>query len=53
MGLSVFTINSTLNDPRIRLGDIFIGAAPYVVTMFVVLLAVIFVPDLALALLRK
>ena len=53
MGLSVFTINSTLNDPRIRLGDIFIGAAPYVVTMFVVLLAVIFVPDLALVLLRK
>lgn len=53
MGLSVFTINSTLNDPRIRLGDIFIGAAPYVVTMFAVLLVIIFVPDLALVLLRK
>ena len=53
MGLSVFTINSTLNDPRIRLGDIFIGAAPYVLTMFLVLLLIIFVPDLALVLLRK
>jgi tripartite ATP-independent transporter DctM subunit len=53
MGLSVFTINSTLNDPRIRLGDIFIGAAPYVLTMFLVLLLIIFVPGIALVLLRK
>lgn len=53
MGLSVFTINSTLNDPRIRLGDIFIGAAPYVLTMFLVLLVIIFVPEVALVLLRK
>ena len=53
MGLSVFTINSTLNDPRIRLGDIFIGAAPYVVTMFLVLLLIIFVPEVALVLLKK
>lgn len=53
MGLSVFTINSTLNDPRIRLGDIFIGAAPYVLTMFLVLLLIIFVPGIALVLLKK
>jgi tripartite ATP-independent transporter DctM subunit len=53
MGLSVFAINSTLNDSRIKLGDIFIGAAPYVVTMLLVLLLVIFVPDLALVLLGK
>lgn len=53
MGLSVFAINSTLNDARIKLGDIFIGAAPYVVTMFIVLLAIIFVPDIALVLLKK
>jgi tripartite ATP-independent transporter DctM subunit len=53
MGLSVFTINSTLNDARIKLGDIFIGAAPYVLTMFLVLLLIIFVPEVALVLLRK
>lgn len=53
MGLSVFAINSTLNDARIRLGDIFIGAAPYVLTMFLVLLLIIFVPDIALVLLKK
>ncbi len=53
MGLSVFAINSTLNDARIKLSDIFIGAAPYVVTMFLVLLVIIFVPEVALVLLRK
>jgi C4-dicarboxylate transporter DctM subunit len=53
MGLSVFTINSTLNDARIKLGDIFIGAAPYVATMFLVLLLIIFVPEVALVLLKK
>lgn len=53
MGLSVFAINSTLNDTRIKLSDIFIGAAPYVVTMFLVLLVIIFVPEVALVLLRK
>jgi C4-dicarboxylate transporter, DctM subunit len=53
MGLSVFTINSTLNDARIKLGDIFIGAAPYVATMFLVLLLIIFVPEVVLVLLKK
>lgn len=53
MGLSVFTINSTLNDARVKLGDIFIGAAPYVVTMFLVLLLIIFVPQIALVLVGK
>lgn len=53
LGLSVFVIKSTLNDERISLGDIFAGAAPYVVTMVLVLLLVIFIPDIALLLLRK
>jgi tripartite ATP-independent transporter DctM subunit len=53
LGLSVFVIQSTLNDERVTLGDIFAGAAPYVVTMVLVLLLVIFVPDIALLLLRK
>ncbi len=53
LGLSVFVIKSTLDDERISLGDIFAGAAPYVLVMFLVLLLVIFVPDIALVLLRK
>jgi C4-dicarboxylate transporter DctM subunit len=53
MGLSVYAIKSTLDEKRISLGDIFAGAAPYVVTMFLVLLLVIFVPDIALVLLRE
>ena len=53
LGLSVFVLRSTLNDERVSLGDIFAGAAPYVVVMCLVLLAVIFVPDIARALLRK
>jgi tripartite ATP-independent transporter DctM subunit len=51
MGLSVFVIKSTLADPRITLNDIFIGAAPYAVVMFAVLLLIIFIPTIALVLL--
>ncbi len=51
MGLSVFVIKSTLADQRITLNDIFIGAAPYAVAMFAVLLLIIFVPQIALVLL--
>lgn len=50
-GLSVYVIKSTLNDDRISLNDIFKGAAPYAVVMFLVLLLIIFVPGIALVLL--
>jgi C4-dicarboxylate transporter DctM subunit len=50
-GLSVYVIKSTLHDPRIALGDIFKGAAPYAAVMFLVLLIIIFVPGIALVLL--
>lgn len=50
-GLSVFVIKSTLADKRITLNDIFAGAAPYAVVMFLVLLLIIFVPGIALVLL--
>jgi len=51
LGLSAFVIKSTLDDQRISLNDIFIGAAPYAVVMFLVLLLIIFVPQIALVLL--
>jgi C4-dicarboxylate transporter DctM subunit len=50
-GLSVYVIKSTLDDPRISLNDIFRGAAPYAIVMFLVLLLIIFVPSIALVLL--
>jgi tripartite ATP-independent transporter DctM subunit len=46
-GLSVFVIKSTLADPRITIGDIFRGAAPFAAAMVFVLLLIIFVPRIA------
>lgn len=51
-GLSVFVIKSTLDDQRITLVDIFRGTAPFTLMMFLVLLLLIFVPQLSLILLR-
>lgn len=50
-GIACFTIKTNLGDSRITLGDIFIGAAPFVITMLVVLGIVIAVPWLSLGLL--
>lgn len=49
-GISVFTVKSTLNDPRVSVESIFAGALPFVGAMFLVLLAVCAFPWLALAL---
>lgn len=49
-GISVFVIKSSLDDPTITLGDIFMGAAPFAVMMLVVLGLVLAFPQLATAL---
>lgn len=46
-GLSVFTIKAALNDRRLKVGEIFKGALPFVVTMLVVLLIIGFIPGIA------
>ncbi|MFQ6550054.1 TRAP transporter large permease [Aestuariibius sp. 2305UL40-4] len=46
-GISVYVIKSTLDDPRITLGDIFIGAAPFALAMLAVLILVIAFPVIA------
>ncbi len=46
-GISVFVIKSALDDPDISLGDIFAGAAPFVVMMLIVLGLVLAFPALA------
>ena len=51
LGIAVYVIKSTLNDPSVRLGDIFVGAAPFAAIMLVVLLLIILFPWLSLALL--
>ena len=51
LGISCFVIKSTLNDPTIKLADIFAGAFPFAVIMLLVLFAIIAWPELSLALL--
>jgi len=51
-GIAVFVIKSTLGaDSPIALKDIFIGAFPFAIIMFIVLLLVIAMPQLATMLL--
>ncbi len=46
-GLSVYTIKSAMNDKRLKVGEIFRGAFPFVATMLVVLVVIGFVPGIA------
>jgi C4-dicarboxylate transporter DctM subunit len=48
-GLSVFVIKSTLSDAGITLHDIFAGAAPFAVAMFLVLMLIILAPGIVTA----
>lgn len=52
-GISVYVIKSTLDDASIKLSDIFIGAAPFALIMFVCLAAVIAFPPIATGLLGR
>lgn len=49
-GISVFTVKSTLNDPKVSVESIFAGTLPYVGVMLVVLLLIAIFPAMALAL---
>ena len=48
LGLAVYVIKSTLQNENFSLADIFIGAAPYAVTMLIVLFLVLLFPDISL-----
>ncbi|MEK9662629.1 MAG: TRAP transporter large permease subunit, partial [Alphaproteobacteria bacterium] len=48
LGLAVYVIKSTLQNEDFTLADIFIGAAPYAVTMLIVLIITIVFPDISL-----
>ena len=51
-GVSVYTVKSALNDPRITVRDIFAGSFPFVLMMVLVLLVLIAFPFLSTALAR-
>ncbi|MEE8333173.1 MAG: TRAP transporter large permease subunit, partial [Alphaproteobacteria bacterium] len=51
LGISCFTIKSTIRDPSITLTHIFTGAFPFAVIMLFVLILIIVFPQISLALL--
>ena len=51
LGIAVFTVKSTLNDPRITLNDVFAGAFPFVLVMCVLLLLMMVFPRMVTAIL--
>lgn len=46
-GLSVYTIKSAMNDPDLKVGDIFRGAFPFVIAMVVALVIIAIFPEIA------
>jgi tripartite ATP-independent transporter DctM subunit len=50
LGISCFTIKSTISNPEITLADIFAGAFPFALIMLLVLILIVAVPQLSLAL---
>jgi tripartite ATP-independent transporter DctM subunit len=52
LGISCFTIKSTIRDPSITLSHIFTGAFPFACVMLLVLIAIIAFPSLSLVLLQ-
>ena len=51
LGISCFTIKSTIKDPSITLSHIFMGAFPFAAIMLVVLILIVIFPWLSLGLL--
>ena len=48
LGISVYVVRSTLDDPSVTLGQIFAGAFPYVVIMLLVTVLLIVFPQISL-----
>lgn len=51
LGISCFVIKATLNDPRISLKDVFLGALPFAFVMLLVLVVLIRYPSLSIGIL--
>ena len=48
LGIAVYVVRSTIDDARVTLNDIFIGAFPYVIIMLLVTILLIAFPSLSL-----
>jgi tripartite ATP-independent transporter DctM subunit len=48
LGISVYVVRSTLDDPSVSLGQIFAGAFPYVVIMLLVTILLIVFPQISM-----
>ena len=46
-GLVIFAIKSSINDDTVRIEDLFSGAIPFVIMMFITLVILVFVPQLS------
>lgn len=53
LGLSVFVVHASLRETGITLSEVFRGAAPFAMIMALVLLALIFIPQIATGLLGR
>lgn len=53
LGISCFVIKSSINDDRIKLKDVFLGALPFAVVMLLVLIILIRFPELSTAILNR
>ena len=51
LGISCFVIKATLDDPRIQLKDVFLGALPFALVMLAVLILIIRFPVLSIGIL--
>ena len=49
-GISVFTVKSAINDPKVSVESIFLGTLPFVIIMLLVLVLIIAFPVLTTAL---
>ena len=52
LGISCFVIKATLDDPRITLKDVFLGALPFAAVMLLVLILIIRFPQISIAILN-
>ncbi|MBX2839499.1 MAG: TRAP transporter large permease subunit [Gammaproteobacteria bacterium] len=53
LGISCFVIKSTINDDRIKLKDVFLGALPFALVMLLVLILLIAYPSLSTMLINR
>jgi len=52
LGIAAYVVKSTLDDQRIGLDDVFMGSAPFVLIMVLVLTLIVIFPSISLVLVK-